>query len=401
MLFFIFGLRHSADAQSVPVGVSFGEEILRESIRGDNWCTTWAADGHQYTSMCDGLGWDKTRTHEIHTEVLKISGSFENVFGTATSGYPVDFNFLDETNRYLPFFFGFGIVDIDGHLYQFLSRQNATNFMPPFQGISIIHSPDAGQTWYNHRGENVSNTNPDYAAGSQFFWQEDGFSREGKTGYAFSWISVCQMGMGHRSGEQDGFVYLYSPNGANANELNLARVPEKSITDREAYQFFKSMSAAGDVRWTKDLEQRGVMHQFPKQNSQGQAFGWYSWLPSVVWNEGLKMYIMVNGGTYSTKDYWDKGHDLHRKSGSLALYYAKKPWGPWTEFYQIDHWYPSGDLNERTYQPKLSPKWISKDGTEMVLIWSDAAYSWGKEEDKPNYYKWNQMKIKLILANAE
>ncbi len=40
---------------SVPTAVVFDPETLtRSGTRGDNWCITWADDGHQYTSMDDG-----------------------------------------------------------------------------------------------------------------------------------------------------------------------------------------------------------------------------------------------------------------------------------------------------------------------------------------------------------
>lgn len=400
--FFILGLSPLLSlAQGLPIDVKFGDKIMRESRRGDNWCTTWGNDDHQYTSMCDGYGWDANRKREIHTEVLKITGEFGDVHGYSLPAYPVDYEVIDATNRYMPYYFGYGIVDVNGVLFQFLSRQAETNFMPPFQGTNVIYSPDYGESWFRFDDEDVTNTLLDYSPAAQFFWQEDGSFVDGKEGYAFSWISVCQMGKGNSQGEQDGFVYLYSPNGAQANELSLARVSSTSITDRSAYQFFHSFSKSGEVNWTSNIEDRGVAYTFPKENSQGDPFGWYSWLPSVVWNEGLRLYIMVNGGTYSTNNYWDKGHNLHRKSGSLQLYYSKKPWGPWTQFYSVDHWHPAGDPNERTYQPKLSPKWISEDGKEMVLIWSDAAYEWGKTEGMPNYYKWNQMKIELQLGSGD
>ena len=43
----------------IPVEVEFMKETLfRSGEKGDNWCITWGADGNQYTSMCDGMGWD-------------------------------------------------------------------------------------------------------------------------------------------------------------------------------------------------------------------------------------------------------------------------------------------------------------------------------------------------------
>ncbi|MEM9328364.1 MAG: hypothetical protein AAGA85_22035, partial [Bacteroidota bacterium] len=262
--------------QSVPVGVEFLDPIRRESRRGDNWCTTWAADGHQYTSMCDGYGWDPDRQREIHTEVFRISGTFEEVQGHALPSYAVDFNEVDATNRYMPYYFGYGIVAIGDVLYQFLSRQNATNFMPPFQGINLIYSEDYGKTWYRFDGVEVTHTKLDYSGETQFFWQEQGVEREGKVGYAMSWIAVCQMGPGHTQGEQDGFVYLYAPNGSQVNELNLARVSVGSLLDRSTYEYFDTQSADGSVHWTDNIEERGVIHTFPASNKEGDPFGWYS-----------------------------------------------------------------------------------------------------------------------------
>lgn len=54
--------------------------------------------------------------------------------------------------------------------------------------------------------------------------------------------------------------------------------------------------------------------------------------------------------------------------GSLGFWYSANPFGPWEKFYYTGHWIVD-DLNNRTYQPKLSPKWIGEDGTEMTLIW--------------------------------
>jgi len=38
-----------------PSGVVFHKDpLFRLGAHGDNWCITWAADGSQVTSMCDG-----------------------------------------------------------------------------------------------------------------------------------------------------------------------------------------------------------------------------------------------------------------------------------------------------------------------------------------------------------
>lgn len=109
---------------------------------------------------------------------------------------------------------------------------------------------------------------------------------------------------------------------------------------------------------------------------------------------------MVNSGTYggmtmtaSDRDYY--GSWMHTLSGSLGFWYSKRPYGPWRRFYYTEYW-TVDDSGNRTYQPKLSPKWISNNGREMVLIWSDAM----KDEQGHSHtvnYRWNQMKIRLLF----
>ena len=41
--------------KAVPEGVIFNKKTLKRlGASGDNWCLTWAADGSQIVSMCDG-----------------------------------------------------------------------------------------------------------------------------------------------------------------------------------------------------------------------------------------------------------------------------------------------------------------------------------------------------------
>jgi hypothetical protein len=56
--------------------------------------------------------------------------------------------------------------------------------------------------------------------------------------------------------------------------------------------------------------------------------------------------------------------------------------------------------DNRTYQPKLSPKWIGDSGREMVLIWSDAMRDPSGRSHGPNY-TWNQMNVTIDLAQED
>jgi hypothetical protein len=230
-----------------------------------------------------------------------------------------------------------------------------------------------------------------------FFLEESGRRRDEIEAFPFSYVAFVQNGK-DGSAAKDDFVYIYSPEGAATNQLLLARAPRQSLGVRNTWEYFANYGRDGKPEWTADLDLRGVAHTFPEKSSRDHHFGWYSWLPSVVWNEGLGLYIMVNGGTYggygmtsSGKDYFDRW--MHTESGSLGFWWSRTPYGPWTEFFYSEYWVVD-DPGNRTYQPKLSPKWISADGREMVLNWSDAMKDTEGRSHRVNY-KWNQMKVTI------
>lgn len=282
-----------------------------------------------------------------------------------------------------------------------VSLTSNTSFNP-FIGVKILKSPDSGDNWYQidklgkqkYMAPNLQDFDTD--SGDMFFKQEFGKEGHGRTSFPFVWTSFVQNGKA-ASASPDGYIYIYSPEGSNSSELLLARVQEDEFEVRSNWEYFKSWNDITAV-WTSDINERGVVHKFPDKNQNNNYFGWYSWLPSVVWNEGLGVYIMVNGGTYagtgmsqSQSDYYNSW--VHVKSGSLGFWYSETPYGPWEKFYYVEH-FTVDDTNNRTYQPKLSPKWISEDGKRMTLIWSDAGKN-SEGEYYSDYYTWNQMEIEI------
>jgi hypothetical protein len=237
--------------------------------------------------------------------------------------------------------------------------------------------------------------NPD----EMFFLEEHGLPHKVQVAYPFSYVSFIQRGRDNAAATDD-YIYIHSPEGAHSHRLLLARVKKDRIGLRDEWQYFEQHDGDQAV-WTRDIGQRAPVHVFPERNDSGNCFGWYSWLPSVVFNEPLGLYLMVNGGTCAghgmtdgDPDYFDAW--MHSETGSLGFWYASRPWGPWQQFFYTDRWIVDDPAN-RTYQPKLSPKWISDDGRDMVLIWSDAM----KDDEGRSHtvnYKWNQMRITLELG---
>lgn len=395
----------SAAAQGkkpVPKGVTFKKETLKRiGSRGDNWCMTWAKDGSQVVSMCDG-NWlvFEPPIAQIHNDLYRVIGDSENFEREEIPTYP-DFRDADGS------WFGYGIVSVNGALYATISKTPGTSWSGPFTGIKLLKSSDNGTTWHrvNRKGKTLALGVEDSMRNvinkeEMFFLEEYGIAHKNQKAYPFSFIDFVQEGQDH-SASKDDFVYIYSPEGAQTNKLTLARVAKDNIEIRDAWEYFTAFDSKGEPKWSIDITERGYVHSFPEKSTKDDYFGWYSWLPSVVWNEGLGLYIMANGGSYggygmtdSDKDYYDKW--MHTETGSLGFWYSENPYGPWTQFYYTDYWVID-DENNRTYQPKLSPKWISEDGRRMTLIWSDAMKNAEGKSHSTNYL-WNQMEIEIAIG---
>jgi hypothetical protein len=379
-------------------GVTFHSETLRRvgggGESGDNWCMTWAQDGSKFTSMDDGnwLG----EPPKYNNRLYRIVGGPDGFTREDVPGYP---QFIFDEGGW----FGYGLVSIDGTLYSFVSKCPRNHWSGPFRGVKLLTSTDQGRTWYRvDRWGRERLVGPRdearYAvtAEEMFFLEESGLEGHGQVAYPFSYCAFVQHGQDNRAAQDDN-VYIYSPEGARTSHLLLARAPRQALGTRASWEYWRAWDGDEPV-WTDDLAQRGALHVFPETDQAGHHFGWYSWLPSVVWNPGLRLYVMANGGTYAGyglssagEDYYDRW--MHTETGSLGFWHAQAPYGPWKRFFYTESWTVDSPAN-RTYQPKLSPKWISEDGRRMVLIWSDAM----KDEEGRAHtvnYLWNQMEISI------
>jgi hypothetical protein len=394
MTFSSTALSSAADVKLVPAGVTFHKDTLyRSGGYGDNWRPVWVADDSQITPMCDG-SWLGIKNY--HNHLYRIIGGPEKFEIRDIPNYP-DFSGGPGS------WFGYGVVSVDGVLYSAVSKTPGDQWSGPFRGIKLLKSKDNGETWYrvdcngNERkigpqDEARNQVNPD----EMFFLEEFGLPHQKQEAYPFSFIDFVKCGKDN-SAAKDDYLYIHSPEGAHAHKLLLARAPKDKLGIRSAWEYFVKYDVSQPI-WTSDILKRGYVHVFPEQSKDGNYFGWYSWVPSVVWNEGLGLYIMVNGGTYagrlmssSDKDYYDAW--MHTRTGSLGFWYSSKPYGPWHRFYYTDYW-TVDDPKNRTYQPSLSPKWINPDGKEMILIWSDAMKNEKGKSHTVNY-KWNHMKITI------
>lgn len=401
-LVLIFGLTLLFTAcnqkQAIPTGVEFEPYVFRSGDNGDNWCVTWAGDGDLYTSQCDGRGWrykDGNQRDFMNNQVWRIAGgpdsvSFVSVYIDNAPDYSRTaqqeiYGSIESPDSCIEFpqadrldvwnWYGYGIVSILGNIYQFISHCGERSGFGWFDGSQLIWKPKGETKWVRWNGTDADDRDKWLIneGGNQLLFHNE-------PDLAFSFITVAQYGQDY-SENNDGYVYLYSPTGkGKSNLLNLARVKKEEILDRGKWKFFVRLSDNGETEWTNDLSGRGIVHSFP------EGWGFYSWSPSVVWNMGLGIYIMAVAGTQrpGTGEILEKY--MHYETGGLMFLWAENPWGPWNQFYWNENWV-ADDPENRLYLPQLSPKWISEDGTEMYMVFSDAGRNYKLR------YLWNMQKI--------
>lgn len=371
----------AAQAALVPAALAGTRQRLGASIRsamrrddtivrlgglGDGYKMTVGPGGKQFVVVNDGPGWADPPQAFYNTRLWTIAGGPRNASFAMLGGYP-DINRSTRPEN-APHYFGHGILSVHGRLYQFLSTLDAAEDRPRhWAGSKLIYSDDGGASWRNQDGtmpvvwEDWKEQSPERFA---FFQEADG---------CFSLLAVLQQGPDYGA-NRDGFIYVYGLNGnvdGRMNELVMFRVKIASLLDRRAYQFFGGLRTDGSARWVTDIAARRPVHSFPR--------GWVnytnlfpgdlvveSWLPSVVYNEPLGLYMMSSAGIGCAPDGTEFG-----KASYLGLWVAAKPWGPWRQIHEETAWTPGGDAAARAYAPQIAPAWIAPDGRSFWLVWAD------------------------------
>lgn len=287
--------------------VNFAPEadILRAAVGSDNWPITWADDDAQYCAYGDGWGFEPPADTKLSLGIARITGTPERLRGV---------NVRSETGERTgdgaegPK--ASGMLMVDGTLFMLV--RNVGN-------SQLVWSADHGRTWN---------------------W---GFRFD----TSFGCPAFLNFGRDYNGG-RDEYVYVYSPDGPSAyqpdDQIVLARVPEHSIRDRSAYQFFVRTDDSGAVIWSSDVSERGPLFAYPGHCGR----------LDVVFNAAIGRYLMALGFNHH---------------GAWGIFDAPQPWGPWTTAFFTDDW-GLGD----THSYRLPSKWISADGRALHLLFSGRSH---------------------------
>jgi hypothetical protein len=411
LLTFLNGCNAPEKNGKVPDSVEIDySKVFRNTLYGDNYHVTWADDGYMYVNQDDGdpkqeLGGDTGRY--FNNRVWRMTGNPDSVDFEYLPNYP----YYEEGGKW----YAYGIISVDSILYTFITLsggpEKSRYHHAPFRGTKLLYSTDHGNTWKLHDDRIDSSVFTSIEPSDMFFMEgqfKTGLEADPKN--AFSWITCVQMGQDGQA-YNDGYAYFYSPDGfdrsteyeltlTNKNtgrfqlclsgdyyhhELNLARAPRDQILNKDAWEFFVRHDNDGSAVWSANLSDRGAVAEYDS------TWSFYSWSPSVVYNEALGLFVMINSanGWYPV----DKHNRFsgNRRDNYMALYYSEKPWGPWTKFHEDTAWVADDHENDM-YQAALNPKWISSDGSEMYMMWSDRSNNYGRDK-----YTYTHQKIALQL----
>ena len=288
-------------------------EIKRLGAGSDGWPVTWADDGHLYTAYADGYGFPSPQvTDKLSLGLARVSGGPTDPAGTNIRSSTGEQYGDSRAGKKAS-----GILMVSGRLYMWVRNANNDG-----TGCQLAWSDDRAATWT---------------------WSSWKFNE-------FGYCTFLEFGQNY-AGARDDYVYMYTPDGPSAytgaDRMILTRVPKTAITDRAAYQFFRSVDGNGDPVWTADVALRGGV--FSHDNLCLRS--------GITYNAALGRYI-----------WWQhlpvNGSDT-RSSGGFGVYDAPQPWGPWTTVYYTDQW--DVGPGERGSFPA---KWMSADGKTLYLVFS-------------------------------
>ena len=277
----------------------------------DNWPITWADDDSLYTAYGDGWGFEPRVDEKLSLGFARISGGPEHFRGVnlrTQSGEQLGDGRAGPKAS--------GLLCVDGVLY--LLARNTGN-------AQLAWSQDHGKTWH---------------------WSDWKFET------SFGAPTFLNFGQDY-AGARDEYVYLYSHDADSAYEpadrMVLARVPERRIRERSAYEFFRGLDVDGQPRWTSDIRDRGAVFVNP-----GRCYR-----SGISYNAGLKRYLWCQILPDSTDP---RGP---RFQGGFGIYEAPEPWGPWRTVYFTETW-DTGPGETAS----LPTKWMSDDGRTCYLVFS-------------------------------
>jgi hypothetical protein len=314
----------------------------------DNFHMTWHPNGSLFAPWGDGWGFATTRTRP------KAAFGVAEIRGGPTALDAIDVFVGHRHGGKVETWDGksWGIVAVNTDLYMWMSPGSPRSIM--FREARLAKSTDNGRSWTRARWA--------FGPGDKIILP-----------------SFMQLGAGYTSEQLDREItdYLYSfyprltqygKPSQKPGIIDIMRVPKSRPMDRGAYQFLIGFDRDGDPIWSSSTAGRQPVLQ--------KAF--VSWAPpSVSYNPYRKRFLMAMAHV-TTASAVSKG---------LAVYEAKKPWGPWFKVVETDLF-----AHGTCFFFQFPTKWMDEDGQSMWMAFTGTDKRGGREWDSLNL-----MKVRLQL----
>ena len=375
---------------------------------GDEFPTTWADDGFQYSGAGDNSGGDAYPATGSPLTLWRIAGREPPAAKFNLQGVHIPIN-SSRTMQACPIRAGrapnlksqsllalgkklfWAVACFDYHD----SPEVDVTFSRQRYGVNdtswIVSSDDNGVTW-------------DLEATDFHFFRG-----------RLSSPRFINAGQGYKDAPDPDHIYALFPGTEtdkaffeNNDAIWLGRVPTAQLLNRSAWTFYAG-DVAGEPAWTVDDTIAVSILRHPLMTATQQ----------VTYNVGLKRYMMAvwgwvdpNGNprgqlTSSNTEGrpWEQpssnpsvrgrkdGHDRTQ----LSLWEAPQPWGPWSYFHRDDDW-RGPDGSSGGYTPVFPPAWISESGTEMWMVFTQCCP--GKIAGPPNNYNFTYQRLDLTTATG-
>ena len=309
-------------------GITFDYASIRtEASNTDNFPTTWAADGHQYSFGGDGFGWGNNLASKVSWGAFRIEGDFNNYTGHDVYVGPNG-----------------GQASIIGKTHQ-----------QPMIRQGILYA------WLTP-GSNVAGFDESRLYKSIDFglnWVDTGVSFNRLT-HGINHMGFIQYGQDHAGpAEVDGYYYFTCVENQQSTNLIglqtpgnifLLRVPISNVENQASYEWFTGDSTT--PTW-------GTMANRTSTYTELAGLGSF---PQLQYVTGLKRYTLWL--------QWDGTNKQGPGSSNLLLLEAPEPWGPWTEVDRSTNWGGPNGIEDTVFQWQLMPKWERTNGVDFTLLFT-------------------------------
>lgn len=327
---------------------------IRAAVGSDNFMLTWADDGHQYGIWGDGGGFVGSNSkYRVSFGVGRIEGGPDAPRFFDVYGHPETAEFAAETIGK-----SWGLISVDGVLYAWVHPDK----------------PGGWGDWMWHHKEARLHASRDHGAS----WQPTDWAFTLEQDLAGG--NILQFGKDYE-GARDGYVYTYmthphQPSGPMGHmqtpgEVYLLRAPKDRLLERGAYEFFSGMDGDAPI-WRLDVTAKKPVFRDP--NGASTTIG-------IAFNRGLGRYLLTT-------------EHATRSKGSLGLFEAPQPWGPWRTVHYASpsggNWFGHDAPAEKDVPPNtffwcFPTKWMSAGGRDAVMVFTGGGR--GKNNDSFNLVK--------------